>query len=101
VIVTLPNLTAFAGDVLHWTAIPAISPNAAFDAIGYDLWNIDALSHAPGLPREAQFILTRLKFFPTTPVDWSWVSVTGWTLASLGLLTFVLRRQDVVTDSAR
>lgn len=101
VIVTLPNLTAFAGDLLRWTAVPAISPNDAFDAIGYDLWNIDALSHSPDIPREAQFMLTRLKFFPTTPADWSWVSVSCWTLASLLLLTFVLRRQDVVTDSAR
>lgn len=101
VIITLPNLTAFAGDLLHWTAVPAISPNNAFDAIGYDLWKVESLSHSPGIPREAQWVLTQLKFIPSTPADWSWISVAVWTLASLLLLAFVLRRQDVVTDSAR
>ena len=100
-IVMLPSLTAFAGAQLQWTAVPALSPNDAFEAIGYDLWNVDALRSSPGVPREAQMMLQVLKVFPSTPVEWCWISVTGWTLASLALLTFILRRQDVVTDSAR
>jgi ABC-type transport system involved in multi-copper enzyme maturation permease subunit len=100
-IVFLPTFTSFAGARLNWTAVSAISPNDSFEAIGFDLWNIDALRHESGLPREAQGMLQALKLYPETPVEWCWISVVCWTVASLAVLTIVLRRQDVVTDAAR
>jgi hypothetical protein len=99
-IVFLPSLLSFANTQLHWTALTAISPNDSFQAIGMHLWGIDRMleEQAPQLPAG---ILQTLKLFGETPVEWCWVSVFGWTVASAAVVSLVLRRQDVVTDAAR
>jgi ABC-2 type transport system permease protein len=100
-IILLPNFVSFAGTRLHWTVAPALSPNDAFEAIGFDIWNLDAMSSKSVAGFNLQGVLHMLKVFPDTPVEWCWISVAGWVGASLLLLARVLRREDVVTDAAR
>lgn len=100
-IIFLPTFLSIATARFQWTSIPAASPNDAFEAIGFDVWGLERLKSGPDIPREVQGMMHVLKIFPDTPVEWCWISVAAWTLASLALLTSVMRRQDVVTDSAR
>jgi ABC-2 type transport system permease protein len=100
-IVFLPSFLSIASVRLNWVAAAAISPNDSIQAIGFDLWNLDNIQSQSGVSRDIQPLLRMAKFLPETPVDWCWVSIACWILASLAILTFVLRRQDVVTDAAR
>jgi ABC-2 type transport system permease protein len=100
-IVFLPSFLSIASARLQWNSVPAISPNDAIQAIGFDLWNLDAIQNQPGISHEIQALLRMSKILPSTPVEWCWISVVCWTVVSVGVLTLVLRRQDVVTDAAR
>jgi ABC-type transport system involved in multi-copper enzyme maturation permease subunit len=99
--VFLPSFLSIASLRLQWNSVPAISPNDAIQSIGFDLWNLDAIQNQPGLSHEIQALLRMSKMLPQTPVEWCWISVVSWIVVSVGILTLVLRRQDVVTDAAR